>query len=308
VATKFFEHFAYIAESLNRIGKDWTGAWDEEEGFLYDILALPGHRYHPLKVRSLVGLSTMFAVLRITKNTLEQVPDFRKRFNWFLDYRRQLADYQVAHNVGHHNDVLLSLTHPDRLRRLLHAMLDENEFLSPGGIRSVSKIHQTPYSVNIEGQDFGLQYEPGESTTGLFGGNSNWRGPVWFPMNYLLINALREYHEYFKDEFKVECPTGSGQWMNLGEVAEELSRRLVSIFEKDELGRRPCHGSDDRYAIDPYFKDLVLFYEYFHGDTARGIGAAHQTGWTGLVAELIAKNKVDYSNLYTASTLTSLVP
>ncbi len=289
VATKFFEHFVYIAESLNRIGKDWTGAWDEEEGFFYDILALPNNRYYPLKVRSLVGLSTMFAVLRITEHTLDRVPDFRKRFNWFLDYRRQLADYQVAHNVGHHNDVLLSLTHPDRLRRLLHAMLDEKEFLSPGGIRSVSKIHETPYSVHIEGQDFGLQYEPGESTTGLFGGNSNWRGPVWFPMNYLLINSLREYHNYFREDFQVECPTGSGQWMDLGGVADELSRRFVSIFEKDELGKRPCHGSDERYALDPHFKDLVLFYEYFHGDTARGVGASHQTGWTGVVAELISR-------------------
>ncbi|MCB0518825.1 MAG: glucosidase [Saprospiraceae bacterium] len=288
VATKFFEHFVYIAESLNRIGKDWTGAWDEEEGFFYDILALPGHRYHPLKVRSLVGLSTMFAVLRITDQTLDRVPDFRKRFNWFLNYRRQLADYQVAHNVGHNSDVLLSLTHPDRLRRLLHAMLDENEFLSKGGIRSVSKIHETPYVVNIEGQDFGLQYEPGESTTGLFGGNSNWRGPVWFPMNYLLINSLREYHTYFQDDFKVECPTGSGQWMNLGKVADDLSRRLISNFEKGEHGERPCHGGEERYATDPHFNDLVLFYEYFHGDKARGVGASHQTGWTGVVAELIS--------------------
>ncbi|MCB0015997.1 MAG: hypothetical protein KDE34_28975, partial [Anaerolineales bacterium] len=201
-------------------------------------------------------------MLRITDQTLDRVPDFRKRFNWFLNYRRQLADYQVAHNVGHNSDVLLSLTHPDRLRRLLHAMLDENEFLSKGGIRSVSKIHETPYVVNIEGQDFGLQYEPGESTTGLFGGNSNWRGPVWFPMNYLLINSLREYHTYFQDDFKVECPTGSGQWMNLGKVADDLSRRLISNFEKGEHGERPCHGGEERYATDPHFKDLVLFYEY----------------------------------------------
>ncbi len=289
VATKFFEHFVYIAESLNRIGKDWTGAWDEEEGFFYDILALPGNRYHPLKVRSLVGLSTLFAVLHIPESMMEKVPDFRRRLNWFINYRQELCDYQVVDKHEMNTDLLLSLTPAHRLRRLLYAMLDEAEFLSPGGIRSVSKIHETPYVVNIEGQDFGLQYEPGESTTGLFGGNSNWRGPVWFPMNYLLINALREYHEYFKEDFKVECPTGSGQWMNLGEVADDLSKRLISVFEKDEKGHRPCHGGDERYAHDPNFSDLVLFYEYFHGDTARGVGATHQTGWTGVVAELIGR-------------------
>jgi hypothetical protein len=292
VATKFFEHFVYIAESLNRIGKDWTGAWDENEGFFYDILAMPSNRFYPLKVRSLVGLSTLFAVLRIPDSMLEKVPDFRSRLNWFVNYRRQLCDYQVADNHERNNDLLLSLTPESRLRRLLHAMLDEREFLSPGGIRSVSKLHETPYVVNIEGQDFGLKYEPGESSSGLFGGNSNWRGPVWFPMNYLLINALREYHEYFKEDFKVECPTGSGNWMCLGEVADELSRRMISIFEKDEKGHRPCHGGEERYASDPHFKDLILFYEYFHGDTARGVGASHQTGWTGVVAALIGDDAV----------------
>jgi hypothetical protein len=293
VATKFFEHFVYIAESLNRIGKDWTGAWDEEEGFFYDILALPPFgkegRYIPLKVRSLVGLSTLFAVLRLPEGMLKKVPDFRRRLNWFVNYRRQLCDYQVVDNHEMNTDLLLALTPEDRLRRLLHAMLDEREFLSPGGIRSVSKVHEKPYMVHIEGQDFGLQYEPGESSTGLFGGNSNWRGPVWFPMNYLLIQSLREYHSYFKNDFKVECPTGSGNWMHLGEVADELSRRLISNFEKDGNGRRPCHGEEPRYATNPHFKDLVLFYEYFHGDTARGVGASHQTGWTGVVAELIAQ-------------------
>ncbi len=288
VATKFFEHFTYIAESLNRIGKDWTGAWDEDEGFFYDVLALPNHRYHPLKVRSLVGLSTLFAVLRIPEHLLEKVPDFRRRLDWFVNYRRQLCDYQVVDNHEMNTDLLLSLIPEDRLRRLLHAMLDEREFLSPGGIRSVSKLHEAPYMVNIEGQEFGLRYEPGESTSGLFGGNSNWRGPVWFPMNYLIINALREYHGYYKDGFQVECPTGSGQWMTLGEVADELSRRMISIFEKGESGHRPCHGGDWRYASDPHFQDLVLFYEYFHGDTLKGIGASHQTGWTGVVAVLIA--------------------
>jgi len=289
VATKFFEHFVYIAESLNRIGKDWTGAWDEEEGFFYDILALPQGRFIPLKVRSLVGLSTLFAVLRIPESMLERVPDFRHRLHWFLDYRRQLADFQVVEPHEANTDLLLALTPESRLRRLLHAMLDEREFLSPGGIRSVSKIHENPYVVNIEGQDFGLRYEPGESTTGLFGGNSNWRGPVWFPMNYLLIQSLREYYSFFKEDFKVECPTGSGQWMALDKVADELSQRLVSNFRKGKQGRRPVHGEEQRYALDPHFKELILFYEYFHGDTARGVGASHQTGWTGLVAELIGR-------------------
>lgn len=287
VATKFFEHFVYIAESLNRIAADWTGAWDEEEGFFYDILALPKGEYIPLKVRSLVGLSTLFAVLRIPDALLDKVPDFHSRLHWFVNYRRQLHEYQVVENHEENSDLLLSLISEKRLRRLLQAMLDENEFLSPGGIRSVSKIHETPYVVNIEGQDFGLKYEPGESSSGLFGGNSNWRGPVWFPMNYLLIQSLREYHTYYKDGFKVECPSGSGHWMTLEEVADELSRRLVSVFEKDGIGRRPCHGTEERYMLDPHFQDLVLFYEYFHGDTARGVGASHQTGWTGVVAALM---------------------
>ncbi len=290
VATKFFEHFVYIAESLNRIGKDWTGSWNEEEGFFYDILAMPGHQYHPLKVRSLVGLSTLFAVLRIPESMLKTVPDFRKRLDWFINYRRELCDYQVVASHEMNHDLLLSLTPADRLKRLLHAMLDEKEFLSPGGIRSVSKIHETPYMINIEGQNFGLQYEPGESSTGLFGGNSNWRGPVWFPMNYMLINSIREYHNYFKNDCKVEYPTGSGMLMTLDKVADELSRRLISNFQRDKDNRRPVHGDEEVYAKDPHFKDLVLFYEYFHGDTARGVGASHQTGWTGVVAELIQRS------------------
>jgi hypothetical protein len=289
VATKFFEHFVYIAESLNRIGKDWTGAWNEEEGFFYDILALPGNRYHPLKVRSLVGLSALFAVLRIPEEMLKKAPDFQRRLHWFIDYRRQFCDYQVVDNHKTNSDLLLSLIPADRLRRLLQAMLDEREFLSPGGIRSVSKIHENPYLFYVEGQEFGLQYEPGESSSGLFGGNSNWRGPVWFPMNYLIINSLRQYHAYYKDELRVECPAGSGNEKDLGEIAAELSRRLVSVFEKDKNGRRPCHGEEIRYAADPHFEDLILFYEYFHGDSARGVGASHQTGWTGLVAELISR-------------------
>lgn len=286
VTTKFFEHFVYIAESLNRIATGWTGAWDEQEGFFYDILAMPGDRYIPLKVRSLVGLSALFAVLTVDRKTLANAPDFQHRLKWFVDYRSKLVNYHVVTDLDDHAGILLSLTHKSRLIRLLHAMLDETEFLSPGGIRSVSKVHETSVEVSVDGQTFGLRYEPGESTTSLFGGNSNWRGPVWFPMNFLLIQSLREYHQYYGDECMVEYPTGSGNLMDLGQVADELSKRMISIFRKDETGRRPVHGDDERYRNDPHFKDLILFYEYFHGDNGRGVGASHQTGWTGVVAAL----------------------
>ena len=287
VATKFFEHFVYIAESLNRIGHNWTGAWDEQEGFFYDILALADGRYIPLKVRSLVGLSTLFAVYRLPKAYLENLPDFTTRLRWFQRYRTDNGQYLVLEEDPVGGDLLLSLIPQERLSRLLQAMLDEREFLSPGGIRSISKIHGQGYSVDIDGQAFGLKYEPGESSSGLFGGNSNWRGPVWMPMNYLLIKALREYSAFYDTDYQVEFPTGSGQWMCLKEVAGALSERLISVFEPGANGRRPANGGDDIYARDPHFRDLVLFYDYFHGDTARGVGASHQTGWTGVVAKLI---------------------
>lgn len=293
VATKFFEHFCYISTSLNRISENWTGAWDSDEGFFYDILALPDGRYIPLKVRSLVGLTTLFATMVLNREKLKKLPDFHARLKWFQNYRKQQNEYQGYLVVEEHHeesDILLSLVPKDRLEHLLKALLDQDEFLSKGGIRSVSKKHETPYMINIDGEEFGLKYEPGESTTGLFGGNSNWRGPVWMPMNYLIIQALQTYHEYYKETSKVECPTGSGNWVTLGEAADEISNRLISIFRRDELGMRPVHGSRNNYHFDPHFRDLLLFYEYFHGDTARGVGASHQTGWTGLVAELIDKS------------------
>jgi hypothetical protein len=286
MATKFFEHFVYIAESLNRIGHDWTGAWDEEEGFFYDVLALPNNEYVPLKVRSLVGLSTMFAALPININQLSNADDFVSRVKWFTEYRSKIVNYQTVDSVDE-PQILFSLIPKDRLHRLLQAMLDESEFLGSGGIRSISKRHQHGYHVNIQGESFGLSYEPGESTTGLFGGNSNWRGPIWMPMNYLLVSSLRKYYTHYGDDFQVECPTGSGHFMNLKEVADELSKRLISNFQQKEDGSRPIHALDPMYQTDPHFKDLVLFYEYFHGDTGRGVGASHQTGWTGVVAELI---------------------
>jgi hypothetical protein len=290
VATKFFEHFVYIADSLNRMGTDWAGAWDEHEGFFYDILELPEGNYIPLKVRSLVGLSTLFAVLKIPKTIFEKLPDFTKRMRWFQHYEKKTQMHVVVEDIAKNDDVLLSLIPPERLLRLLHAMLDEGEFLAPGGIRSISKIHEHGYTVLIAGEDFGLRYEPGESSSGLFGGNSNWRGPIWMPMNYLLIKALQTYHSYYGDQLRVEFPTGSGHSVLLGEAAQMLAQRLISMFRPDASGKRPINDSADQYATDPHFKDLVLFYEYFHGDTSRGIGASHQTGWTGVVAELITSN------------------
>ena len=287
VATKFFEHFIIITESLNQIGEDWVGAWDEEDGFFYDILAMPGGKYMPLKVRSLVGLTTMFATLRLERTRLENLPDFKRRLEWYRKYREDNKLYLVIEDMAADKDILLSLLPNERLKKMLKALLDEQEFLSPYGIRSLSKIHETPYVVNIEGQEFGLKYEPAESTIGLFGGNSNWRGPVWMPMNFLIIESLRQFHQYFEDTFKVECPTDSGNYMTLDEVADEISKRLTSLFQADAAGRRPIHGEDPVYQTDPHFKNLILFYEYFHGCNGRGVGAAHQTGWTGVVAELI---------------------
>ena len=289
VATKFFEHFMLIAASLNQLCDGWTGAWDEKEGFFYDILALPNDEYIPLKVRSLVGLTTIFAALKIEKETAEKLPEFYRRLIWFKEYHQQNTNYTVLHDFEEGNDILLSLIPKDRLERLLVAMLDEKEFLSVGGIRSLSKIHEHGYSVEVHGTWYGLEYEPGESKTGLFGGNSNWRGPVWMPMNYMLIHSLFTYSTYYKERIKAEFPTGSGHLLNLHEVATALSKRIVGVFTPNSEGKRPLHGTQPLYQNDPYFKDLILFYEYFHGDNARGVGATHQTGWTGLVADLIDK-------------------
>ncbi|MFC4232575.1 glucosidase [Parasediminibacterium paludis] len=289
VATKFFEHFMLIAESLNKIGAGWTGSWDEKEGFFYDVLSMPNGDYIPLKVRSLVGLSTTFAVLKIDRELVKKLPDFYKRLLWFKAYHEKNSNYKVLHDFEESSDILLSLVPKDRMERLLDAMLDENEFLSDSGIRALSKIHKNGYHVNVKGEVYGLTYEPAESHTGLFGGNSNWRGPIWMPMNYMLIYALHIYHSYYKDKILTDFPTGSKNYFNLKDVANQLSKRLIAIFLKDAVGKRPVHGLDPIYEQSEYFKDLILFYEYFDGDTGRGVGATHQTGWTGLVAELIEK-------------------
>jgi glycogen debranching enzyme len=287
VATKFFEHFVYIADSLNRIADDWTGSWDEEQGFFYDVIAMQDGSYIPVKARSLVGLSALFGVLVLKKEQLEKVPDFYQRLKWFRKYREENNFYIVIEDLKENDDILLSLVPRKRIEKLMTALLDEKEFLSPGGIRSLSKIHEKPYELNIQGEVFGLNYQPGESTSSLFGGNSNWRGPVWAPMNYLLILSLKKFCDYYRGECRVEYPAGTNNAIPLSIVGIQIAKRLIAIFKKDINGHRPVHGDANIYDTDPHFSDLVLFYEYFHGDTCRGIGASHQTGWTGLVAELI---------------------
>lgn len=286
MTTKFFEHFALIAESLNRIGQNWTGSWDEEEGFFYDILALPNHEYIPLKVRSLVGLSTLFASFCIDEELMKTAPEFVCRMKWFNDYLKKHKDYTVIEEMRK-DKTLLTLLPQHRLRKLLKAMLDETEFLSDYGIRSISRKHEHGYAVQVDGHYYGLKYEPAESSSGLFGGNSNWRGPIWLPMNYMLIQSLKKYHAFYGDNFKVEYPTGSSKFFTLKDIAAEISKRLLKLFAADNDGNRPVNGLTPKLYQDEHFKDLVLFYEYFHGDNGRGVGASHQTGWTGVIAELI---------------------
>ena len=290
LATKFFEHFTYIASSLNRISEGFQGSWDEEEGFFYDVLKMPDGKFIPVKIRSLVGLVTLFAVYVIDKELLEKVPEFHRRLKWFVRYRQKNKQYQVIEDNDEKSGILLSLIPHKKLKKILGALLDENEFLSPGGIRSLSKVHQIPYKIIIDGKEFGLSYQPGESKSDLFGGNSNWRGPVWMPMNYLIIQALEKYHSYFKDELQVALPTNSANKVNLKVVADDLRKRLISIFTRNSDGKRLLNGQTDLFNYDKNFKDLILFYECFHGDSCRGVGASHQTGWTGIIAEIIGKS------------------
>jgi len=287
MASKFFEHFVAIAEAMNELGG--TGLWDAEDGFYYDELHIDGQEL-PLKVRSMVGLLPLIAVEVLEESHIAKLPSFKKRMEWFLANRPDLAD-RVLFGEGYgHGHVLLAVPTRERLVQILRTMLDEKEFLSPFGIRSVSKVHEAhPYSFVRDGREFRVDYVPGESSTALFGGNSNWRGPVWWPVNYLIIEALERYYHFFGHALKVECPTGSGRFMDLGEVARELGRRLNSLFMPDDHGHRPAHGGEARYAEDPAFSNLVLFYEYFHGETGRGAGASHQTGWTALAVRMIEK-------------------
>ena len=287
IATKFFEHFLQIAEAMTRIGGE-QGLWDEQDEFYYDVLNLPSGQSLPMRVRSMVGLIPLYAVEVLEPGLFNELPEFATRLKWFLNYRPDLARLVSRWTEPAHGDRhLLSLLRGHRMKRLLRRALDETEFLSEYGVRALSKAHAaSPYVFEHEGRQYKVGYVPGESTSGLFGGNSNWRGPIWMPVNYLLIESIYEFHRYYGEDFKVECPVGSGKLLTLREVAEELSRRLCRLFLRGADGRRPVLG-DHPVLQDPEFRDHVLFYEYFHGDTGRGVGASHQTGWSGLVALLL---------------------
>lgn len=305
IASKFFEHFLYIAEAMNHIGTAATKLWDDTDGFFYDVLHLPDDHHIRLKVRSIVGLIPLFAIEPLEPDLLELMPNFKRRMEWFIRHRpalRRNVACMETEGIGARRLLALcyvtprSVVHQDKLRRILARMLDEQEFLGPYGIRALSKFHsEHPYIFNLDGQQLRVDYEPAESGSNLFGGNSNWRGPVWFPVNYLLIESLQKFHYYLGDDFKVECPTGSGQLMTLWEVAMELSQRLMRIFLRDESGQRPVYGGTEKFQADPHWQDLILFYEYFQGDNGAGIGASHQTGWTALVAKLI-QQEAEYSS------------
>jgi hypothetical protein len=280
MASKFLEHFVQIADAMNTFGG--TGLWDETDSFYYDRIRFDDTTV-PLKTRSLVGLLPLIAAEVLDEDLVRSLPGFSRRLAWFLEHRQDLSRH-ITHCECDRGHRLIAIPSRDRLERVLRYLLDENEFLAPFGIRSLSKFHQEhPYQFPGGGEVHPVAYVPGESNTALFGGNSNWRGPIWFPVNYLIIEALERYHHFYGDHFKCECPTGSGKWLTLQEVARELSRRLAGIFLPDKNGRRPCNGDDARWATDPHWRDLVLFHEYFHGETGRGLGASHQTGWTALV-------------------------
>jgi hypothetical protein len=287
-AIKFFEHFLWIANAIQREGTE-DSLWDKEDGFFYDSLRNPDGSTTKLKVRSMVGLIALCANSVFPGDILEKLPKFSQRVSWFTQHHPELvANIHRPGKAGVSGNYLLSLLDDDKLRRVLSRMLDEKEFLGPYGIRSLSKEYaEHPYSINVGGQQLGIEYSPAESTTGAFGGNSNWRGPVWFPINILILRALLNLYAYYGNEFKVECPTGSGKQMNLFEVSRELAGRLVKTFLRDENGRRPVYGGTEKFQTDPYWRDNVLFYEYFHGDNGAGLGASHQTGWTGLVSLLL---------------------
>jgi Glycosyl hydrolase family 63 C-terminal domain len=286
LASKFFEHFVAITQAINSIGG--SGLWDEEDGFYYDQLKINGSSI-PLRTRSLVGLLPLIAVEVLETAQIDRLPGFHKRMQWFLNYRkddvRLITHYEPD---SHYYRQMLAIPTEERLKRALRYMLDENEFLSPYGLRSVSRVHRDkPYIFCANGEEHRVGYVPGEGESYLFGGNSNWRGPIWFPINFLIIEALERYHHFYGDRLMLECPTGSGNILTLQQVAGELSQRLTRLFLRDEKGARPCHGKIERFASDPRWRDLLWFHEYFHGDTGRGLGANHQTGWTALVVKLL---------------------
>lgn len=290
IATKFFEHFLYIAEALNNLGGSGISLWDEQEEFFYDVLHLEHRETLPLKVRSMVGLTPLFAVTVLDPQRLAKLPDFTRRMQWFLDNRPHLAQLVSRwYEPGQGETRLLALARGRRMKRVLRRMLDPTEFLSEYGIRALSRYHlDNPYIFHLGGFRYEVKYLPAESDSGMFGGNSNWRGPIWLPVNYLIIEALREFQRYYSDDFLVEYPTGSGRYLSLGAIAAALGRRLVDIFLRDPVdGRRAVFGGNETFQTDPHWRDYIPFHEYFHGDNGAGIGASHQTGWTALVASLL---------------------
>jgi hypothetical protein len=292
IASKFFEHFVYIAHAMNNFGSRGRSLWDEEDGFYYDVLHLPNGEDHFLKVRSMVGLIPLFAVETLEPEAIDKLPGFKRRMRWFIDNHPDVPDHiDMSQSSARGTRLLLSLVSKKRLGRVLSRMLDESEFLSPYGIRALSRYHKDhPYELRFNGTVSRVDYEPAESATGTFGGNSNWRGPIWFPVNYLLVESMQKYHHYYGEDFKLECPTGSNNQSNLWQVAAEISRRLTHIFLRDDKGRRPIYGDTEVFQSDPYWRDLVLFYEFFNGDNGAGLGANHQTGWTGLLAKMIQQS------------------
>jgi Mannosylglycerate hydrolase MGH1-like glycoside hydrolase domain len=291
VASKFFEHFVYIAHATRELGEDAINLWDAADGFYYDVLHSDGAAY-PMKVRSMVGLVPLFAVETLEPEIVDRLPGFKRRMQWFIDNHPEFREHvEMATKPGVGTRRLLAIVVREQLPRVLRFMLDEAEFLSPHGVRALSRYHRDhPYVLRLDGMDHRVDYEPGESSSGLFGGNSNWRGPVWFPMNYLLIESLQKFHHFYGDTLKVPFPTGSTATLSLWQVATELSRRLTRIFLRGPDGRRPVYGGTEKFQRDPHWRDLVLFYEYFHGDNGAGIGASHQTGWTGIVAKLLQQS------------------
>ncbi len=290
IASKFFEHFLFIASAINKSGEGEQSLWNEEDGLFYDQIHLPDGGQVPLKVHSMVSLIPLFAVEVIDEALLEKLPGFAKRVKWFIDNRPELTA-NISKHIGEARGgrIMLSIVGGTKLRRILSKMLAEGEFLSPYGIRSVSKYHKAnPYVLDFGGHQYQVDYNPGESQTNLFGGNSNWRGPIWFPVNYLLIESLQKFHWYFGDDYQVECPLGSGQQMSLWDVSSDISRRLAAIFRRDpSTGRRPVFGPYERFQTDEHWNACPMFHEYFHADEGRGCGASHQTGWTGLIAKLL---------------------
>jgi hypothetical protein len=292
IASKFFEHFLFISAAMNDSGDE--GLWDEEDGFYYDKIHLPNGEHITMKIRSMVGLIPLFAVETIEQSTLDRLPGFRRRMDWFLQNRPDLCRNMASMTrTGVNGRRMFSLVGRERLRRLLARMLDETEFLSPYGIRSLSRAHrENPYRLAVNGVEHRVQYEAAESQTGMFGGNSNWRGPIWFPLNYLIVESLQKYGYYHGDSIQVEYPSGSGRFLTLDQVAAELSRRLSRLFLKQSDGSRPVYSNAPRYRDDPHFRDHILFFEYFNGDTGAGLGATHQTGWTALVAKLLQQSGI----------------